>query len=400
VGIAGRVVLFATALGAALLVAPTGLGRAFWVLVPPVAALGVVGGLRGTADAVALPRLLALAAGFTLVGGVLLAPPLFVLGPRAFAREVLLVGAGVAGIYERTLPAAAVAAAAVGAVGFAAPRARGGPLLALGALVLAAPLAREVVAGVAPRVALRAGVEQAAIAAVPLVLWGALRVLRTPGERVLAGMTAVAVPAALQLYPRPDFLHLMPVAPLLLPPAFGAARAALAQAALSERARRAVLVAVPLLLAAVRFTPTAALLADLARGRMVEVTAGDARLTIAPEGADRLRNLADAAGAVRQWTAAGDPVLGFPACAMVPFLAGRVGAGPHDYFFPGRPPRGEVAVLALQLGAERPPAAVTCSAAGTDLARAWQEYPELVGLIASRYVPRLERPPFTVYTAR
>lgn len=90
----------------------------------------------------------------------------------------------------------------------------------------------------------------------------------------------------------------------------------------------------------------------------------------------------------------------FPGCAVVPFLAGRLGAGPHDYFFPGRPTREEGAALAAQWRVSPPPVAVTCDAAGTDLAAAWRAYPELAALFAERYQPVVEAPPFVVYEAR
>ena len=70
-------------------------------------------------------------------------------------------------------------------------------------------------------------------------------------------------------------------------------------------------------------------------------------------------------------------------------------AGPHDYFFPGHPDRAEADSLAARLAAA-PPLAVTCAAADTPLATAWDSYPALVALLTSRSHEVLAAPPFTV----
>jgi hypothetical protein len=191
----------------------------------------------------------------------------------------------------------------------------------------------------------------------------------------------------------------MPLAPLLLPLALGAARAAVPLLPVPARAARAAAVTAVLGLVLVRLAPTAGVAADLALGRSVEVAVGGTRLAIASVGAEALQALAVAADAVRDGTGPRDTVITFPACAIVPFFAGRLPAGPHDCFFPGRPTRARAAVLAVTLGAERPPLAVTCHPVGSEFAAAWEYYPEMVGLIAARYRPRLTRPPFVVHEA-
>jgi hypothetical protein len=158
-------------------------------------------------------------------------------------------------------------------------------------------------------------------------------------------------------------------------------------------ARQATRVAVglALLLAAGRFVPSGGALLAMASGRAAGVAMPAGTLVALPDGLERLRDIGAAAAVVAEKTPAGERVLAFPACAAIPFLAGRLPAGPHDYFYPGRPTRDEVAALTARLAAAPPPAAVTCSAPGR-LADAWREYPELVALIETRYRIVLERP--------
>jgi hypothetical protein len=129
---------------------------------------------------------------------------------------------------------------------------------------------------------------------------------------------------------------------------------------------------------------------------MEEVSIGSTRLVIDAAGREPLAALAAAADAVRAATAPAERILAFPACGIVPFFAARLPAGPHDYFFPGRPERAEAAALAARLATAPPPVAVTCTAADTPLAAAWTYYPEMVALLSSRYRQTLARPPYAV----
>ena len=193
--------------------------------------------------------------------------------------------------------------------------------------------------------------------------------------------------ATLQLYPRPDFVHLMPLGVLLLP-------LVLRVWARFPLPRRA-LIALPLLVAAARSAPTGLVLGRLASGRVTHVALGATDLVIDPARAEPLRAIARAAAAVRA-VAPEERVLAFPACGIVLFAAERSPAGPHDYFFPGRPDRAEADALATRLAAAPPPLAVTCAAADTALADAWNYYPALVALLTSRYREVVVAPPFTV----
>jgi hypothetical protein len=207
--------------------------------------------------------------------------------------------------------------------------------------------------------------------------------------------TALAVMGSLQLYPRADFAHLMPLGVLLLPLALRLWRAAAALVPRTGLSVGALVVALPCLVAGVRFMPTASVLARASEGRLVQVHLGAARLVIEPEGRAPLRAVEDAAQLVRILPP-DEAVLVFPACGMVPFVAERRPAGPHDYFFPGRPDRAEGAALAASLAAVPPRLAVICSAADTPLAAAWNYYPELVGLLTTRYGQLAVLPPYRV----
>src|SRR5204863_127408 len=185
-------------------------------------------------------------------------------------------------------------------------------------------------------------VARTALALVALALWSALAELRRGGDAALLAPSALAAMATLQLYPRPDFVHLMPLGVLLLP-------LVLRVWARFPLPRRA-LIALPLLVAAARSAPTGLVLGRLASGRVTHVALGATDLVIDPARAEPLRAIARAAAAVRA-VAPEESVLAFPACGIVLFVAERSPAGPHDYFFPGRPDRAEADALATRLAA-------------------------------------------------
>jgi hypothetical protein len=374
-----------------LLVAPTAASGAALVLVAPAAALAWR--TRGllVSDRTALARLAALGVGFVPVVAATVGPTIARLGSARFGQDVLHLGAGVAELYALPIgwPAVAATLLGLGALAAGTPRAAvlaGGALLAavvLGGTVEASSLATGV----------RQGGERAAMAALPLVLFGGLALLVRDAR--LASVLAVAVLGTAQLYPRPDFDHLMPLASLVLPLALRVGREALERLGVPTERTAAAAVAIALLLAAGRFLPTGRALVAVVAGRAEAVRFPTVTLLVLPEGRARLQALADAAAQVAASTPAGERVLAFPACAAVPVLAGRLPAGPHDYFYPGRPTRQEIAALAARLRAEPPPASVTCEAPGR-LAQAWESYPELVSLLEERYRIVLDRAPLTV----
>src|SRR5439155_1517685 len=254
----------AVALAAVALVAPSGLTVTACVLAPPVMALAALGARRGVADGDALRRLAALAAGFVPPLALSFAPSVATVGPRGLAREI---GAGVARLYALPLPWPAGVAGAVGLAAFAARGRRAGALVVAAAAAAGIAFAGGAAGAEAPLAALRLGAEQALLALVPLALWGALAALRTGGEAALVPPTAIAAAAALQLYPRPDLIHVMPLGPLLLPLALRLWRTAARQLPLVPPAAP---FALPLAVALRRFLPTPLLLGHVATGRVAE----------------------------------------------------------------------------------------------------------------------------------
>jgi len=398
----GKAALGLLAVGALALVVPTGFTAAAWVLAPPVLALTMLGAGRERSGDPVEPQLVALGAGFVVVAAICYVPSLRVLGPERFAREVLLVGAGVAGIYVLPFTWPAALAAAVGAAAFFGPSQRGvRPLLALAVLATLVVAVLVGAAGAAGlRMALRRGAEEGALALVPLILWGALAVYHRRREAMLLAPTAIAVATSLVLYPRADFAHLMQVAPLLLPPALLLWRIMVDTARLPRRAATALVLGLPLLAAGFRFAPTVELLARLVSGRLEEIQVGPVRLVVAPEGATPLHALAAVVDGLAARTSVEERVLSFPACGVVPFFAGRLPAGRHDYFYPGRPDRAEMDAFLAALGPVLPHLAVTCVPTSPELGNAWSYYPAMVDVLSARYRVLVVRPPFDLRERR
>jgi hypothetical protein len=239
---------------------------------------------------------------------------------------------------------------------------------------------------------LRVGGETALLALVPIVTCSGVVALRRPGDTRAVAAVTFAIVAALQLFPRPDMLHMLGVAPLLLPLGLHVARTG-ARGWLPRGRATALVVAIALAVAVVRIAPTVRV---FGAEPLVRIRVGDETLTVVSTGAERLRALSTAVQGVRDRAEPGVRVLTFPACAVVPFFGGGVPAGPHDYFYPGRPDAEEVALLARGFAAAPPPVAVTCDAAGTDLAASWGLHPAMVALLAGRYRPVVAAPPFHV----
>ncbi|HWP66574.1 MAG TPA: hypothetical protein VNO26_11745, partial [Candidatus Limnocylindria bacterium] len=238
-----------------------------------------------------------LAAGFALVVVPVVLGLVWVIGWAPLARQLLHLGSGAAAVYGVAYP---------------------GPSEVVGAL-----------AGVADGLrGIRKAMDLAWLFLLPAGNLVAALALR-PGARTATWRLAVptAVLAYVQLYPRADFWHLLPVAGMSLVVALGVTLQALGQA----RAARAVAIAL-LALAAVRALPNVAVaraaLSSPPPGAPVIARAG-VRWDLAASPA--LRAVPEVMAAV-----AGAPgLVGFPALGIFNFLAGIPSPLRHDYFFPG-----------------------------------------------------------------
>lgn len=362
------------------------------------ALLGVLLGLALQAERRVVPSvvpLVALVAGGIAVGGALQLAPLMALGPQRYASEVLLIGAGVADVFRAPYPLGAVVGVTAGALACVVPS-RGGAV-AVGALGLTVVAAVSLAGGPGGVAGVRLAAEALAFCGVMLAVAAGMRAVRRGAYGLIAPVAWAAFIVA-QLHPRPDFVHLLEVGPVVLPLAAWAWRRVVIAVVLPRRARTAVAVGLPLLVCAGRVATLVPVMSAVVRGDAEVVTAGAS--TLVSTSPVVMRGLSSVVAAVQARTAPADEVLAFPACALVPFLADRAPAGPFDYFFPGRPTRDEVAALVERLTAKPPRVAVTCTASGTDLAGAWHVYPEMAAFLAGRYRPVLDAPPFTLLEVR
>ncbi|MEW6270382.1 MAG: glycosyltransferase family 39 protein [Thermodesulfobacteriota bacterium] len=352
----------------------------------------------GLADACAI------AGAFAAVNVAWLAYFLPQLGLAGFAREVLLLGAGVERIYLLYFPrpspwgvAVMLGLVVVAALPWLLARGTIGmrAVLALGAVTAVAGVVALALFGLAPEgllVSIVLQLEVLSFHLIPLVLWAAvlaivwrLRTLERERDGRLPQAFAVGVVNAvfalllfLQLFPRIDFMHVV----ISMPSALVVGAGALARFerwwveqlggayGWSEaRRRRAtrwtrlaacapvvlalVVRAVPFADARFRVTPDVALRATTSLGR-------DPMPVVVEEDRDRdLRELRAVADFVAGATRPEDAVFVFPALAMVPFLTDRRTPVPHDYFFTGRPSHADEAAMVAAIEQAKPPLLVT-----------------------------------------
>jgi hypothetical protein len=340
------------------------------LLLPVVlAALRTAPAARGAA-ARPLRDVLAIAAGFVAPTVVWALPLVREVGAARFAREVLLLdGGGVIEAYLLPFPPPAPAAAAVLlAVLLAAlllRRARasagasGQPAGAPAIVLLAGAALAAVLAGGQPA---RIVAEEVCLWLGPLVLAAALLLVPRRDETVpLLALLGFAAVWALQLFPRPDLIHVaMGAPPVLLA---GAAAWSWLAEPLRDRAaaRRAIAVraAVALLLLACVARTVPGLRARLLEAQAPLDAGTRAPLTIGAPWAAEHAWLGEAVRAIAARTAADEAVFTFPDLAGLAFLAGRPVPFFYLYFVPGRPDlAGEERTIA-ELERRRPRLAIT-----------------------------------------
>jgi hypothetical protein len=171
----------------------------------------------------------------------------------------------------------------------------------------------------------------------------------------------------LQLHPRIDFMHIVISMPSAL--VVGAAALVLAErrwaaalgpgtlarvriAALAPLAVALVLRALPMLDALVAWKPTPRLRA------MTSLGASALPVVVERDRDHDLRELRAVVRFTRRATRPDEPIVAFPALAMVPFLADRWTPVPDDYFFSGRPDHAAEAAMVAAIEATRAPLVV------------------------------------------
>lgn len=340
-------------------------------------------------------------AGFGAVSALWLAYYLPRLGLQSFLRDVLLIGAGVERIYLLLYPwiswwnvGLLAVVLAVLLLPHALARGRLGRrgLAALATLAAAGAVAALLAFAYAPEglaTAVVLQLENASFYLLPLLLLAAVfawiarqraaarpPVAGGPRERGVATVALVyALLLFLQLHPRIDFMHIVITLPSALVLAAGALvrleerwTAALAgpdpsrRAVLGRRVRAGALAALVAVLALRAWPLVDARLETHPRPRVRPLTRLDG--TPMPVGLERdrdhdLRTLAAVVRFVRRATRPEEPIVVFPALAMVPFLADRRTPWRDDYFFSGRPPHAEEAAMVAAIDAARPPLVVT-----------------------------------------
>ncbi len=347
---------------------------------------------------------LVIVAGFAAANLAWLAYFLPRLGVASFARDVLLLGAGVERIYGLAYPEPSPwSILAVGALlgvlllprairaGWIGSRACLG--LGVGALLgVLAAVARSAVAPEGIVVSTAMQIENLSFFVLPLLLGGAvLRELRAEVRRVRLPSAAGAggsstAPVALawalllfiQLYPRIDFMHVvisMPSALVVAAASLVAVRRDWLSALGFDRsprdasARRARVLARGLSLApiALALASRAAPLAESRLAfdggphlrRMTRIASPALPVEVERDRDHDLLELQRVADFVVGETAPGDSLIAFPALGLISFMTGRASPVPHDYFFPGRPSHADEAAMVAVFDADPPKVAIT-----------------------------------------
>ncbi len=208
------------------------------------------------------------------------------------------------------------------------------------------------------------------------------------------GRAAVAVVAAaalgyLDLFPRMDFWHLLPLAPVSL------AAAALVATSLGPAIGRGIAIVLAVV-AAGRAIPAFAAMATVlaAPSSPPPVPRVDVRWDLVRE--ESLRRFPDVVAAVR----GRGRIAGFPALGLVNFAIGEPSPWRHDYFFPGRPTAEEERALVAATIAHPPDAVVVLDAPEGAFAEAAAAHPAIVDMLAREFVEAQRIGPYRVLVPR
>jgi hypothetical protein len=285
----------------------------------------------------ALVEALVLGASFLGVALPWLLPLWFELGlDRVLAEVFLIDGGGVVSAYLLPYPLPDLSTLALVAGIAAAAAVASTRLAALAPLLVGAGLAGVALLASDARLA----AENALHWLGPVVLAAGLLVTRGPA---LASIAFAAI-QQVQMFPRPDLVHLAQIGPCLLLAATFAGREYADRWRAQLRGSRAALIPARAIVGAIvilslgRMAPSLAL--GLAPGDLVALPGGESDgIVIAYEAASDFEWLGNAVGEISRRTAPGDPVFTFPDLAGVALLAGRTTPFFYLYYVPGRPDR-------------------------------------------------------------
>ena len=343
-----------------------------------------------------LRDLCVLAAGFLAPTVVWALPLLRELGAARFARDVLLLdGGGVVDAYLLPFPPPALAATLVcvavllaavllrwahGTNANGGAQARSAPLVLLAGVALAAALP-----GGPPA---RIVAEEVCLWLGPVVLAAALLLVpRADDTACVRALLAFAAVWALQLFPRPDLIHVaMGAPPVLL--ATAAAWSWLAEPLRAHAATHrpvAVRAAVAVLLVACAARTLPGLRARLVEAQVPLDAGPRAPLAVGAPWAGEHAWLGEAVRAIDARTADGEGIFTFPDLAGLAFLADRPAPFFYLYFVPGRPDlAGEERTIA-ELERRRPRIAITGTPRVAAFAGAEHYFARLSRYLEARY---------------
>ncbi|HYC00250.1 MAG TPA: hypothetical protein VEC57_14030 [Candidatus Limnocylindrales bacterium] len=333
----------------------------------------------------ATAALLWLAAGFVPCTAVWAVPALARLGIEGFAREVLLIGSGAAGLYYVDHPtpqtyAVVTTLAAIGAAVTSRLLARGHlPVRYVAAAAIAALAATALAAtqfAVAPegfRRSVAWQLENASFWLSPLANIGGITLLalrlarpraRAP-ERALAALVPLAVAMYVQLFPRSDFMHLINSVPLTLVVAVALLARVIdwfepadeRPASIAPALLRTGVVAAVMGVLMIRFGLNLEPLAKVATGadaRQWAVQTDRIAIWVEAGASDDLVAFGRTVDYVAAHTQPGETAVQFPAVAGALYGASLHSPVPHDYWYPGRPDRHDEAAMLATIR-EAPP---------------------------------------------
>jgi uncharacterized membrane protein len=208
-------------------------------------------------------------------------------------------------------------------------------------------------------------------------------------SRAAVAVVAAAAIGYLEIYPRMDFWHLLPIAATSL-------IAVVVVLTTIAPAMQRVALAGLIVASVVRFAPTVPVLLALGTPAPVDVSTGRLQVRFDLLDDERSRRVPEVVAAL----AGAGAVAGFPAFGIVNFGLGRPSPWRHDYFFPGRPGPAEEAALAAEVRRRPPDAVVVLDAGQGPFAEAFAAHPTMVEALRDRFVERERIGPYRILAPR